>query len=90
MKFTPNLTKTEWKNGLSALTVAMFLLPGLLAYLPGLSGAMLNFTAYFISVGTAVYFLRRFLGKNIAVALSHPFATLYLAVLGYLACLGHG
>ena len=85
MKFTPNLTKTEWKNGLIAMTVAMFLLPGLLAYLPGLSGAMLNFTAYFISVGTAVYCLRRFLAKNVGVALAHPFATIYLAVLGYLA-----
>ena len=85
MKFTPNLTKTEWKNGLIAMTVAMLLLPGLLAYLPGLSGAMLNFTAYFISVGTAIYFLRRFLGKNMGVALIHPFTTLYLAVLGYLA-----
>ena len=87
MKFTPNLTKTEWKNGLIAMTVAMFLLPGLLAFIPGLSEAMLNFTAYFISVGTAVYFLRRFLGKNMVVALTRPFATLYLAVLGYLACL---
>ena len=87
MKFTPNLTKTEWKNGLIAMTAAMFLLPGLLAFIPGLSEAMLNFTAYFISVGTAVYFLRRFLGKNIGVALAHPFATLYLAALGYLASL---
>lgn len=85
MKFTPNLTKTEWKNGLIAMTVAMLLLPGLLAFIPGLSGAMLNFTAYFISVGTAIYFLRRFLGKNMGVALIHPFTTLYLAVLGYLA-----
>ena len=85
MKFTPNLTKTEWKNGLIAMTVAMFLLPGLLAYLPGLSGAMLNFTAYFISVGTAVYFLRRYLARNMGVALAHPFSTIYLAALGYLA-----
>ena len=87
MKFTPNLTKAEWKNGLIAMTVAMFLLPGLLALIPGLSEAMLNFTAYFISVGTAVYFLRRFLGKNMVVALTRPFATLYLAALGYLASL---
>ena len=85
MKFTPNLTKTEWKNGIIAMTAAMFLLPGLLAFIPGLSEAMLNFTAYFISVGTAVYFLRRFLAKNVGVALARPFATLYLAVLGYLA-----
>ena len=85
MKFTPNLTKTEWKNGLIAMTVAMFLLPGLIAYIPGLSGARLNFAAHFISAGTAVYCLRRFLGKNITAALDRPFATLYLAVLGYLA-----
>ena len=83
MKFTPNLTKTEWKNGLIAMTVAMFLLPGLLAFIPGLSEAMLNFTAYFISVGTAVYFLRRFLAKNVGVALARPFATLYLASLAF-------
>ena len=85
MKFTPNLTKKEWKNGLIALTAAMFLLPGLIGCIPGLSGAELNFTAYFISAGTAVYFLRRFLGKNIGAALDRPFATIYLAVLGYLA-----
>ena len=85
MKFTPNLTKTEWKNGLIAMTVVMFLLPGLLAFIPGLSGAKLNFTAHVISAGTALYFLRRFLGKNVTVALMRPFATLYLAVLGYLA-----
>ena len=85
MKFTPNLTKTEWKNGLIAMTVAMFLLPGLIAYIPGLSGARLNFAAHFISAGTAVYCLRRFLGKNITAALDRPFATLYLAVLGYLS-----
>ena len=85
MKFTPNLTKTEWKHGLIAMTVAMFLLPGLIAYIPGLSGARLNFAAHFISAGTAVYCLRRFLGKNITAALDRPFATLYLAVLGYLA-----
>ena len=85
MKFTPNLTKTEWKHGLIAMTVAMFLLPGLIAYIPGLSGARLNFAAHFISAGTAVYCLRRFLGKNITAALDRPFSTLYLAVLGYLA-----
>ena len=81
MKFTPNFTKTEWKNGLIAMTAAMFLLPGLLAFIPGLTDAKLNFTAHFISAGTAVYFLHRFLGKNAAVALARPFATLYLAVL---------
>ena len=85
MKFTPNLTKTEWKNGLIALTVAMFLLPGLIAFVPGLSGAELNLAAYLISAGTAVYFLRCFLGKNLSAALDHPFSTIYLAALGYLA-----
>ena len=67
MKFTPNLTKTEWKNGLIAMTVAMFLLPGLIAYIPGLSGARLNFAAHFISAGTAVYCLRRFLGSGVGL-----------------------
>ena len=85
MHFTPNLTKTEWKNGLIALTAAMFVLPGLLAYIPGLSGARLNFMAYLISAVTAVAVLRRFLGKNVSAALVHPFFTIYYAILGYLA-----
>ena len=85
MKFTPNLTKIEWKNGLIYLTLALFLLPSLLVFIPGLSGAQVLFTGYLISAATAGWFLRRYLGKNILVALDHPFATIYLAILGYLA-----
>ena len=85
MKFTPNLTKKEWKNGLIFLTVAMFLLPNLLVFIPGISGAELLFGSYFISAATAIWCLRRYLGKNILAALDHPFATIYLAILGYLA-----
>ena len=85
MKFTPNLTKKEWKNGLIFLTLALFLLPGLLVFIPILSGAQVTFTGYLISVATAVWCLRRYLGKNVLDALDHPFSTLYLAILGYFA-----
>ena len=85
MKFTPNLTKTEWKNGLIFLTIAMFLLPSLLVFIPSLSGAMVLFTGYLISVVTAALCLRRYLCKNVTAALDHPFYTLYFAILGYLA-----
>ena len=90
MKFTPNLTKTEWKNSLIAMTAALFLLPGLLELIPALSGAKLNFAAYLISAGTAVYTLHRFLGRNISAALDRPFLTIYFAILGYLAHLALG
>ena len=85
MKFTPNLTKTEFKNGLVALIATFFILPNLLALIPALSEAQLNFFSYSISAATAVACLRRYLGRNILAALDHPFATLYFAVLGYLA-----
>lgn len=85
MKFTPNLTKKEWKNGLIFLTLALFLLPGLLVFIPVLSGAQVTFTGYLISTATAVWCLRRYLGKNVLAALDHPFSTLYLAILGYFA-----
>ena len=85
MKFTPNLTKTEFKNGLVALIATFFILPNLLAMIPALSVTELNFYSYSISAATAVACLRRYLGRNILAALDHPFATLYFAVLGYLA-----
>ena len=85
MKFTPNLTKKEFKNGLIAMIVTFFILPNLLALIPALSEAQLNFYSYAISTVTAVACLRCYLGRNIIAALDHPFATLYFAVLGYLA-----
>ena len=85
MKFTPNLTKKEFKNGLIAMIVTFFILPNLLALIPALSEPQLNFYSYAISTATAVACLRRYLGRNIIAALDHPFATLYFAVLGYLA-----
>ena len=85
MKFTPNLTKAEFKSGLIAMIVTFFILPNLLALIPALSEAQLNFFSYVISTATAVACLRRYLGRNIIAALDHPFATLYFAVLGYLA-----
>ena len=85
MKFTPNLSKREWKSGLIALTLVMFLLPNLLALIPGVSGAKLSFASYLISAVTAGWCLRRYLGKNLTAALDHPFFTIYFAILGYLA-----
>ena len=85
MNFTPNFSKKEWKSGLIALTLVMFLLPNLLALVPGLSGARLSLAAYLLSAITAVRCLRRYLGKNLTAALDHPFFTIYFAILGYLA-----
>ena len=90
MKFTPNFTRTEWKRGLIALCVSMLAVSGLIAQIPGLSNAQLNFVSYLTDAVVAVIFLRRFLGRNIAAALDRPFATLYLATLGYLGHLALG
>ena len=90
MKFTPNFTKTEWKRGLIALCVSMLVVPGLLSLIPGLSAAQANFAAYLTDAVVVLVFLRRFLGRNVAAALDHPFSTLYLAALGYLAHLALG
>ena len=85
MKFTPNFTKREWTRGLIAMCISMLIMPGLLAFIPGITDAQLNF-ASFLSDGIIVMlFLRRFLGRNITAALDHPLRTLYLAALGYLA-----
>ena len=85
MKFLPNLTRSEMKSGLIAMIVCMLLLPPVLALaLPGHSAAMLNFTAYFITVGAGLYVLRRYLLQNLAVAIAHPFYCIYYAVLSYL------
>lgn len=84
MKFTPNFSKTEWKRGLIALCLSMLLVPGLLAFVPGISDARINFGSFLADLALVIIFLRRFLAKNIAVALDQPFRTLYLAALGYL------
>ena len=87
MKFTPNFTKREWKNGMIAMGICMLILPivlGFVLYGP-LNEAQINFTAYFIAAGAAVYFLRGFLKRNLGVALHRPILTVYYACLGYLA-----
>ena len=85
MKFTPNMSKTEWKRGLTAMVLSMLVIPSLLALVPGLEGAKLEFAASLANCAAAVYFLRRFLARNLSAALDTPFSTLYLAALGYLA-----
>ena len=87
MKFTPNFTKREWKNGMIAMAICMLILPLVLGFLfyGRLNEAQINFTAYFIAAGVAIYFLRGFLKRNLAVALSRPILTVYYACLGYLA-----
>ena len=82
MRFTPNFSRQEWKRGLIAMCLSMLLVPGLLAMIPGLSNARLNFLSYLSDLMVTVIFLGRFLKKNIIVALDHPFSTIYLAILG--------
>ena len=84
MKFTPNLTRTEWKQGLFALAVSLLLLPGLLGFLP-LSPARQNLTYYFLNFALAVYVFRGFLHRNVKAALAQPLLILYYALLGYVA-----
>ena len=87
MKFTPNFTKREWKNGMIAMGICMLILPivlGFVLYGP-LNEAQINFTAYFIAAGAAVYVLRGFLKRNWIVASRRPVLTVYYACLGYLA-----
>ncbi|MBQ8238857.1 MAG: CPBP family intramembrane metalloprotease [Oscillospiraceae bacterium] len=85
MKFLPNLTRKEMKYGLITMLVCMLLLPPVLSLaLPGWSAGRLNFTAYFITAGAAVYVLRRYLLQNLKIAVSHPFYCVYYAVLSYL------
>ena len=56
MKFTPNFTKREWKNGMIAMAVCMLILPLVLGFLfyERCKEAQINFTAYFITAGVAV------------------------------------
>ena len=82
MRFTPNFSRQEWKRGLIAMCLSMLLVPGLLAMIPGLSDARLNFLSYLSDLMVTVIFLGRFLKKNIIVALDHPFSTIYMAILG--------
>ena len=84
MKFTPNFSRQEWTRGLFAMCLSMLLIPGFLAFIPGLSDAQLNFLSYLSDFAIVVIFLGRYLTKNITVSLDHPFATLYLAILGSL------
>ena len=87
MKFTPNLTKSEWKNGMIAMAVCLLILPNLLSFfLYGqLNVAQINFVSYFVTAAAAVYLLRSFLKRNLLTALERPIFTVYYACLGYLA-----
>ena len=86
MRFTPNFSKQEWNRGLTAMCLSMLVMPLLLGLIPGISDAGLNFASYLTDGVVAAIFLGRYLGKNFTAALDHPFRTLYLAALGYLAC----
>ena len=90
MNFTPNFTRQEWKTGMIAMTLSTVILPmllGLVLYGP-FNAAQINFLSYFIAAAVAVYVLRRFLRKNLLVALQYPFHIFYQACLGYLAQMG--
>ena len=69
------------------MIASMLVIPSLLALIPGLDGAKLELAASLANCAAAVYFLRRFLARNISAALERPISTLYLAALGYLAVL---
>jgi len=86
MKYTPNLTRSELKTGFIAMAVCLLVLPSLIGLLlPQESAARLTFINHFINAGVIVYILRRFLLRNLKIALVHPFWTLYYAALGYMA-----
>ena len=59
MRFTPNFSRQEWKRGLIAMCLSMLLVPGLLAMIPGLSDARLNFLSYLSDLMVTVIFLRK-------------------------------
>ena len=86
MKYTPNLTRSELKTGFIAMAVCLLVLPTVLGLLlPDASAARLTFITHFISAGVIVYILRRFLLRNLEIALAHPIYTIYYAALGYMA-----
>ena len=86
MKFTPNLTRSEQKSGLIAMAICLLVLPTVLGFvLPNESAARLTFITHFINAGVIIYILRRFLLRNLEIALAHPIYTIYYAALGYMA-----
>lgn len=86
MKYTPNLTRSELKTGFIAMAVCLLVLPSVLGFvLPNESAARLTFITHFVNVAVIVYILRRFLLRNLAIALAHPIYTIYYAGLGYMA-----
>ena len=91
MKLTPNLTRSEMKSGLIAMALCLFVVPGVLDAVLGNPGAArLNFVSFFISAAVIVYVLRRYLLRNLRLAMAHPFYTVYYACLGYLAHMALG
>ena len=91
MHFTPNLTRTEWKQGFIALALSLVVLPGLLGLLPDtVSAGQRNIVYYGLNFAMAVFVFRGFLNRNLKTAIAHPFYTIYYALLGYLAHMALG
>ena len=91
MNFTPNLTRTEWKQGFIAMALSLVVLPGLLAFLPDtVSAGQRNILYYILNFVMVVAVFRGFLARNAKTALAHPFYTVYYALLGYLAHMALG
>ena len=92
MKFTPNLTKNQWKYGMIVMILCLLALPNVLTLFcyGTLNAAQINFTTYFITAAASVYVLRSFLKRNLLPVLARPIFTVYYACLGYLAQLAMG
>ena len=80
----PNpLTKPELRRGLIYMALSLVFLPTALTLLP-LRDGQLNFLYYCVNFAAVVLILRRFLGRNLKVALDRLFPTLYYGALAYL------
>ena len=86
MKHTPNLTKTDWVQGMVIAACSLLLLPQLLSFLLAgrINDAQLNLLTYFASAGLIVFFWSHFLRQNLRIALYLPLRTIYISCLGYL------
>ena len=82
-----SLTNSEKRNGLIYFAVSLFILPNLLS-LAGLTfrldPADLNLGFYWINLAFVVWVFRRFLLKNLLIALDRVFPVVWYAMLGYL------
>lgn len=79
MKFS----QKEMKYGIICMALSYLVLPGLLGLLP-LRAGQTNFIYYCINFAAVTVIFRKFLLRELSVALDRPFSTIYYSILGYL------